>query len=866
MDIISTVVITREDLGLEEVSDAAVPDVPKIPLIPHTIFILCGPTSSGKSTFSEDLAYLCEDNFLSFKVISSDQIRRELLEVNGTFMSSNGGRYSAAMQTVSRQAFKTLMCNLEVVTSHPVSTEIVVVDTTGMDKKFRTEVTEVGRKNGYKVVLVTFEYKNRSDYFPPDVSSFDKTIIEASVMRFRRKALPDILAREFDDRLRIRSKNSFGWHLLGGEFGDADLDIEQWVEKALSDSASTALALRDKCRILSRLDESCYYGVIGDSHECVEELQLLITALETEFPGIQIIHVGDYLDKGGDTQRMVEFVHSRKNVDIILHGNHESYVAKRLRKEIEPNLELEEANFTSLKVLEADAELAKLFLEIWDGSVPFVTIHDYDASTPVFITHAPCNTKHLGKVHSGSLTAQRNYRTVDRAKPVWEDLAWIKEEADLNLPLHIFGHTTHTVTDRNGIKFKNKVFLDTGAVYGGVLTGVVINEGKLVKTISIPSKRRIERDLPTNLGHGPRETKKFSIFDYGLEQRDYRLLGQIKTNGVKFISGTMSPGPSTNEEIEPLVGGLEWLLKSGATSVILQPKYMGSRCQMYLFEEGPEKTFAVSRGGWKIRKVEGKTDEEYAAFLAGVWETFKDRLAVYGDMILDGELMPWAALGKGLIAHHFTPYADLITDQLATLEMDQGLRGLDAFWGDLGVQQKQIDLGRFKEVLGAYAGDTETSYRSFKILKTARPDPNGVNIFDDGVGWALTNSDPYLIIGDLADRSSWEGAVEFFRSLTIDHSLEGVVVKPLTGESKIPHLKIRSPEYLRLVYGYDYLNPARYSRLCRQKNISGKIRVSIDEYNLGMKMLAAETDREREEYAVKMICQIRTEQELDPRL
>ncbi len=64
-----------------------------------------------------------------------------------------------------------------------------------------------------------------------------------------------------------------------------------------------------------------------------------------------------------------------------------------------------------------------------------------------------------------------------------------------------------------------------------------------------------------------------------------RLVRHIKHQGTKFISGTMPPAPSTATELEPLESALEYFRKRGVEKVVLQPKYMGSRCQLYLYRD-----------------------------------------------------------------------------------------------------------------------------------------------------------------------------------------------------------------------------------------------------------------------------------------
>jgi predicted kinase len=859
--------------------------IPKIDLAPHTLFLLCGPTSSGKSQFAEDISNVASIMHLNCNVISSDQLRQQVLRNSDLAPFAawpDGDRYSSGMMAASRSAFDLLEAELRAATRFPTQSEIIIMDTTGMSEDFRKSVLNEGHNNGYKVVLVTFEYKNRSDYFPPGASDVDKAIIESSVIRFRRKVLPALNAREFDARIRIKSRLEFGWDLPRDDSWWFEDSITTWEDNVVSESAKQKIELYQHSRI-DRSNSSVpdIYAVIGDSHECVGELDTLIKACKGAHPGCRIVHVGDYLDKGGDTLNMLTFMTERlKEGDIVIQGNHESYVHKRLTKEIDENLELEKANFTSLEVLLTNEVGKAQFLAIWAKSLPFAILGDFDEAgcVPAFVTHAPCRNSDLGKIHDKALRNQRNYRIKDRSIDAFKELDWLYKEAEKIFPLHIFGHVSHSLDRVNSTKpvgtvnlaYKNKVFLDTGAVYGGYLSAVIVTKGTIINTLHIKSRARVEATLPIRLQNGPATGKAFNLADYDLELRDLRLIESVMVKGVKFISGTMSPSASTQTELEPLHTALRWFKERGATSVVLQPKYMGSRCQLYLFKDSPEKTFAVSRGGWVIKGVEGLDDAGYKAFLEAEHVKYKELMDACGDTVLDGELLPWAALGSGLIEDQFTGYQELVKYELGLLAVDEGFAALGEFKNKFDVTARQGDIAKFEEVLGRYSKFGPPEFKPFSVLsRSIRSDSDGS--FSGNVhGFNRINTDQFYVLSLATepgkDIEVPQGVLDFYSNLTVEKGMEGVVVKPYEGECELPYLKVRSPEYLRLVYGYDYTREERYQRLCRQKNVSGKVRTSITEYKLGMQMLKAGNDDLKKELVVKMIGQMKFEKTLDPRL
>ena len=171
------------------------------------------------------------------------------------------------------------------------------------------------------------------------------------------------------------------------------------------------------------------------------------------------------------------------------------------------------------------------------------------------------------------------------------------------------------------------------------------------------------------------EDKKYKLEDQNVR----RVRGCIK-NKINYISGTVSPAQSnkyknaktTNDvntasapntdtftigDIECIDIGIKYLYDTygGNITLSIQPKYMGSRCNIYLFRDDHlKKSYAVSRNGYLITKVSHKQ-------LESVYETLHTLLLNFMTdnkihmMIIDGELLPWSVLGKQLIDNEFLP-------------------------------------------------------------------------------------------------------------------------------------------------------------------------------------------------------------------
>ena len=118
--------------------------------------------------------------------------------------------------------------------------------------------------------------------------------------------------------------------------------------------------------------------------------------------------------------------------------------------------------------------------------------------------------------------------------------------------------------------------------------------------------------------------------------------------------------------------------------------------------------------------------------------------------------------------------------------------------------------------------------------------------------------------------SSTADAVAWWCDLTSAGG-EGMVVKPsangLAGRKVQPGLKVRGQEYLRLIYGPDYLEPANLTRL-RGRSLGHKQSMALREYALGMEALQRLVDDEplwRNHQAVFAILALESEP-VDPRL
>ncbi|UFJ41724.1 metallophosphoesterase [Brevibacillus humidisoli] len=229
------------------------------------------------------------------------------------------------------------------------------------------------------------------------------------------------------------------------------------------------------------------YFIVGDVHEDVKALKNLFQKKGFSLEGDKLIPnpkpgkrfailVGDFIDKGNNTEEIIRFIHLNKNLIKLVKGNHENFVYKVLKGELSTPHHADgliQTYFASIRVLEKNEELKQLFFQLVENSVEFYRYVGVRNSS-FYVTHAPCSNKYLGKLDSKSRKKQRNF-SIDRDKDLQEQLNFLQTEAVANHPYHVFGH----VASKHGIRLKNKLGIDTGAVYGNRLLSVSFGGGKI---------------------------------------------------------------------------------------------------------------------------------------------------------------------------------------------------------------------------------------------------------------------------------------------------------------------------------------------------------------------------------------------------
>ncbi|WP_339138814.1 MAG: metallophosphoesterase family protein [Candidatus Electrothrix sp. GW3-4] len=213
---------------------------------------------------------------------------------------------------------------------------------------------------------------------------------------------------------------------------------------------------------MSALSKTC---IIGDIHGCLTSLQSLLKLVDKEAD--TFVFLGDYIDRGSESKEVVEcilnFKKKHRNV-ITLLGNHEIMLTNYLRGYDDGTFMRAGGKETlvsyGIKPKTKPEKVAKLFPEehmnffrelalLWEN-------------------------EHGIYVHAGIEPGVHLTRQVS-SYCLWARDEFIRTPYKFSKPI-IFGHTVF----REPLVQENKIGIDTGAVYGGKLTALLLPEKRFI--------------------------------------------------------------------------------------------------------------------------------------------------------------------------------------------------------------------------------------------------------------------------------------------------------------------------------------------------------------------------------------------------
>lgn len=819
----------------------------KITIPELSLVVLIGPSGCGKSSF-------CRKHFLPTEVVSSDGCRALVSDDEND-------------QSATNDAFDLLHA---IVRKRLARGRLTVIDATNVQPEARKSLVELAREYHVLPVAIVFDlpekFCHERNAARPD-RQFGSHVVRNQLQQLRRS-------------LRGLEREGF-----------------RHIFKFASPEEIDDVSIERQPLWNNRRTEHGPFDVIGDVHGCLDELIELMTTLGyqversvNEFSvvppeGRRLVFLGDLVDRGPATPEVLRLVMTMTaaNQAICVPGNHDMKLMKALKGR---NAQLTHGLAESMEQLahepEEFREQAAKFL---DGLVSHYVFDD----GKLVVAHAGMKEsmqgRGSGKVRDFALYGETTGETDEFGLLVRYN--WSSDYR--GNALVVYGHTPTP----DPLWLNNTVNIDTGCVFGGRLTALRYPERE---TIFVPAKATYYESrkpfLPSEeLAPRAAQHAADDVLDIddviGKRIVDTRLVPRItirEENAIAalevmsryavdpkwliYLPPTMSPS-----ETSKLLGLLEhpqeafaYYRHEGIPHVICEQKHMGSRAVVIVCrdEAVSQKRFGVIEPSLGV--VYTRTGRRFfsdvalerailervrhAAEQSKLWEELATDW-----LCLDCELMPWSMKAQELLIAQYAPVGaagmnalaatSTVLDQASArnhdlqeiasrtkARFDAVTKYRDAYrqycWPVAKLEDLKLAPFHLLASEGAVHTDKQHTWHMETLAKLCAADSE------------LLLATPHKLV-DVNDTASCDEATAWWTALTSSGG-EGMVVKPLDFISKgrrgyaQPAVKCRGPEYLRIIYGPEYLLPGNLERL-RSRGLGAKRSLANREFALGIESL-----------------------------
>jgi polynucleotide kinase-phosphatase len=816
----------------------------RIDLPDPSLVVLIGPSGSGKSSFARR-------HFAATEVISSDFCRGLVADDEND-------------QSATTDAFAVLHFIAGRRLAQP---RFTVVDATNVQREARRGLIDLAKQHDLFAVAIVLD-------------------VAEAICQARNRSRPE---RDFGAHVVRQQRAQLHKSLKG-------LQREGFrrVSVLSSPAEVDAVEVRRAPLWTDRRIDHGPFDIIGDVHGCHAELVELLRSLGyhvgadgttvTPPAGRVAVFVGDYGDRGPDTPRVLKLVMSMAEAGtaLCLPGNHDIKLVRKLKgRDVQTTHGLAE----TLDQLDGEPDELRLRTrDFLDKLVSHVVLDD----GRLVVAHAGMKEAYQGRssgrVRDFALFGETTGETDEFGLPV--RLQWASDYR--GKAAVVYGHTPVAAAAWHN----NTINIDTGCVFGGRLTALRWPERELVSVPAgrvyyepakpfLPPAEAIEADAS-------REAFLLDVDDVAgkriVETRLARTVTVRADNAAAalevmsrfaidprwliYLPPTMAP-PATSRRRDLLEHPDEVFAEyrtAGVHHVICEEKHMGSRAIVVVCRDATvaRERFGVDNGQTGAiytrtgrQFLDSTSDTEAALQLvraaaesAGLW----DELAS-GWLVLDCELLPWSAKAIDLIRRQYASVgaAGIAGLGAAVVALEAAAsRGLDVAQL-LERQSRRVDhVGHYIDAYRRYvwpvAAISDLRLAPFHVLAAE----TGVFVDRDHT-WHLERCDRLVSADpawfqptrrqtvDLTDPNDPPAAVAWWEELTANGG-EGMVVKPMSftvqGRKGLlqPGIKCRGREYLRIIYGPEYVDEAQIDRL-RGRSLGRKRSLAIREFALGVEAL-----------------------------
>jgi protein phosphatase len=791
-------------------------DIPDLSLV-----VLIGASGSGKSTFARR-------HFAPTQVLSSDVCRGLVADDEND-------------QSATADAFDVLH---HIAATRLRGGRLTVVDATNVRREDRASLVRLAKDHDVLAVAVVLDVPEEV-CLARNAGRPDRDLAAGVVRRQR-----DLLRRS----LRGLGREGFRKvHVLSG-----------------TDEVDAATIAYEK-QYNDRRDDSGPFDVIGDVHGCRVELEELLGALgytvsrdgdgrpvDASHPeGRRVVFLGDLVDRGPDSPGVLRLAMGMVAAGhaLAVPGNHENKLVRALR-----GVKVTLSHGLERTLAQLEAEPPSFRSAVADFCYGLTSHYVLDGGRLV-VAHAGLPEKLQGRssarVRDFALYGDTTGETDEYGLPV--RYPWAVDYRGRATVL--YGHTP--VPEPEWVN--GTLCLDTGCVFGGRLTALRWPSRELVSVPAHETYYEPVRPLaPPGRDPGVLDVKDVlgkrvvgTTLGGNVTVREENAAAAIEVMSryaiapeqLLHLPPTMSP-PATSAlpgRLEHPAEALAYFRDEGVEQLVLQEKHMGSRAVALVRRDGTGVVHTRTGRAFFSPQVSAEVLGRLARAAGGLF----DELAT-GWLLLDTEVLPWSAKAGELIRSQFAAVGAAARTALpAAVDAlsAAAARGLDV-GGLLELQRDRLaGAEAFTEAYRRYCRPTSgpggISLAPFQLLAT-----EGATYYDRPHAWHLSvadrlvEADPELVHRTarlFVSSSDVDAATAWWEELTAAGG-EGMVVKPaanlVRGRRGLvqPGIKVRGPDYLRLVYGPDYLRPENLVRL-RDRNVARKRGLAQREYALGLEAL-----------------------------
>ncbi len=827
----------------------------KITIPELSLVILIGPSGCGKSTFAAT-------HFKPTEILSSDFCR--------ALVSDDENK-----QAATKDAFEVLHF---IASKRLAAGKLTVVDATNVQPESRRPLVALARQ--YHVLPV------------------------ALVLN-----IPDRICQ---DRNRDRTDRNFGPHVIRQQSQQLRRSLRNLKREGFrhihefSTPEQVAEVVIERQPLWNNLKHKHGpFDIIGDIHGCFDELHALLTKLGYEIApangsyaaqhreGRTAVFLGDLVDRGPKTPEVLKLVMSMTESGnaLTVPGNHDTKLMRKLNGR---DVQITHGLAESLQQLESEPpEFKERVASFIDKLVSHYVLDD----GRLVVAHAGLKEelqgRGSGRVRDFALYGETSGETDEFGLPVRYN--WAAEYR--GRAMVVYGHTP--VAEPEWLN--NTICIDTGCVFGGMLTALRYPEKELVsvaaqQTYYAPSKPFLpEHETESALTAQQAHDDLLDIDDVSgkriISTRLHRTVTIREENSVAalevmsrfaadpkwliYLPPTMSPSETSRQPdlLEHPAEAFAYFRHQGVAKVVCEEKHMGSRAVVVVCrdEDAARKRFGVVEGlpgicytrtgrrffDQPLIEAQFITRIQQALEKSGFWDEFTT------DWVcLDCELMPWSAKAQALLRQQYAAVgaaaraslADVVAAFEAAAENNREVGPMaDRFRERARVADRYVEA--YRRYCWPVQSLDDLKLAPFHVLAT-----EGQVYTDRDHVWHMQTlqkvcgADEGLLLRtshmvvDVTDQASEQQGVQWWEELTGGGG-EGMVVKPFDFITRGPRglvqpaVKCRGREYLRIIYGPEYTLPENLERL-RARGLSSKRSLALREFALGVEALERFTRKE----------------------